>query len=139
MSKMSSLFPLVSVFLLFHFVHSLNFAKGPITPECIACICKVESNCTDSPCEDGKGCGYFKLTKTDWSLCGKPLGSWETCAHSIGCSSSCMQVYVALYSFWCDGHSCEHASRLINGGTEQCKKPGTVPYWHKVKNCLQQK
>lgn len=52
-----------------------DFLRFPLLENVVLFLfLQVESNCTDSPCEDGKGCGYFKLTKSDWSLCGKPMG-----------------------------------------------------------------
>ena len=124
----------------------LNAASNK--PDCIHCICKVESGCRPLDCHMDGGslsCGYFQIKKayyTDCYMPGKRSGesvdmAWKRCSKDYNCSIKCVQAYAKRYSGGCNvSNQCEKMSRLHNGGPAGCRMSATVGYWNKVKKCM---
>ncbi|KAH3837170.1 lysozyme-like [Dreissena polymorpha] len=113
-----------------------GWATGLVSQECMQCICLQESGCVDPGCKMDVGslsCGYFQIKEAYWIDCGRPGGSWKTCASDKTCASQCVQAYMARYvdHFHCP-HTCESYAREHNGGPNGCHSASTVDYWHRL-------
>jgi len=48
-------------------------AGGPLSVECLGCICEAISNCNRTLTCSGEVCGLFRITWAYWSDAGKPV------------------------------------------------------------------
>ncbi|KAK3105236.1 hypothetical protein FSP39_020417 [Pinctada imbricata] len=117
---------------------SHSFATGPVSQQCLECICKQESGCKPIGCHwdvNSDSCGYFQIKEGYWNDCGSPGTSWKSCANDLHCSSLCVQNYMRRYaahykcSLNCQGYAREH-----NGGPNGCHHSSTLGYWAGVKS-----
>ncbi|XP_041472689.1 lysozyme-like, partial [Lytechinus variegatus] len=113
----------------------------PVSPDCLACICKVESGCTipDPVCHDDVGslsCGPYQIKEAYWNDArlrgGELKGSWMNCTAEFECSEQAVQGYMARYAtFQRLGRqpTCQDFARIHNGGPDGYDEDGTLGYW----------
>ncbi|XP_022088600.1 lysozyme-like [Acanthaster planci] len=130
---------------------SVNASAGPVPYNCMHCICIVESNCKmpNPVCHMDVGslsCGPYQIKKAYWNDArlkgGSLMGDWKKCTATFTCSEDAVQGYMERYAIYSRlGHNptCEDFARIHNGGPNGFKNPATIPYWDKVKNCLERK
>ncbi|XP_033116743.1 lysozyme 1-like [Anneissia japonica] len=127
---------------------AVNDTISDVSPNCLKCICRVESNCRiPRPlCHVYRGydtCGPYNINKKYWTEArsrGRQLGTdWITCTIEMGCSERAVQGYMARYAIASRlGHepTCEDQARIHNGGPYGFRMSSTLSYWHKVEMCL---
>ncbi|XP_077982542.1 lysozyme-like [Glandiceps talaboti] len=128
---------------------------GNVPSNCLGCICIVETGCkmpqhgsgAYSHCNMDVGsysCGPYQIKQPYWQDArlkgGDLMGSWLKCTADWQCSANAVQGYEARYATKARigrDPTCEDFSRIHNGGPNGFKNPATLPYWLKVKACLQ--
>ncbi|KAL3886265.1 hypothetical protein ACJMK2_026272 [Sinanodonta woodiana] len=111
---------------------------GPISDQCLRCICNAESNCQARRCKMDVGslsCGYFQIKEPYYQDCGRPGQDWKTCAKDYSCAETCVRNYMARYGprSGCP-ETCETYARIHNGGPRGCKRSNTLTYWQRVQS-----
>ncbi|XP_070569343.1 lysozyme 1-like [Ptychodera flava] len=127
---------------------------GYVPQPCLDCICFVESNCrmpSSGPtgyehCAWDVGsysCGPYQIKEVYWidarMYGGYLMGDWLTCTNNWGCSEDSVHAYMERYATRArlgTDPTCEHFSRIHNGGPNGHTNPNTLVYWNKVQDCL---
>ncbi|XP_059475804.1 lysozyme-like [Neocloeon triangulifer] len=123
-------------------------ATGPLSVECLGCICEAISNCNRTLTCSGDVCGLFRITWAYWSDAGKPVlqgdnpsadGAYGRCTVDPYCAALTVQQYMTKYSQDCnrDGSvDCTDFARIHKLGGYGCGAPLDPIYEQKYTTCI---
>ncbi|XP_070558045.1 lysozyme-like [Ptychodera flava] len=134
------------------FTVAVNAAYVP--DDCLHCICYVETHCSMPQHGSGQyshcdwdvysySCGPYQIKDIYWEDAklkgGSLMGDWLKCTADWQCSGDAVNGYMKRYATKArigTTPTCEHFSRIHNGGPNGYKVEATKKYWLKVKDCL---
>jgi hypothetical protein len=75
------------------------------TDQCLACICKIESNCNyNIGCRwdvNSDSCGAYQIKEAYWIDAGRPGSDWRSCGNDKSCAETAVRAYMKRYGTYC--------------------------------------